>query len=135
MSRRLTVVQLLPALQSGGVERSTLEIAAALVAAGHRAIVVSAGGRLLPSLLASGGEHITLDIGRKSPATLRHVLALRALFQREQVDIVHARSRLPAWIGSMALWNSHPRVYLAIEDAPGNEVQCPYCGSHFVLAD
>jgi uncharacterized Zn-finger protein len=36
---------------------------------------------------------------------------------------------------SMALWNSHPRVYLAIEDAPGHEVQCPYCGSHFVLAD
>ena len=88
MSRRLTVVQLLPALQSGGVERSTLEIAAALVAAGHRAIVVSAGGRLLPSLLASGGEHITLDIGRKSPATLRHVLALRALFQRERVVCV-----------------------------------------------
>ena len=102
MNRRLTVVQLLPALQSGGVERSTLEIAAALVAAGHRAIVVSAGGRLLPSLLESGGEHITLDIGRKSPATLRHVLALRRLFQRERVDIVHARSRLPAWIGSMA---------------------------------
>ena len=36
---------------------------------------------------------------------------------------------------SMALWNSHPRVYLPIEDAPGGEVQCPYCGSHFVLAD
>jgi len=36
---------------------------------------------------------------------------------------------------SMALWNSHPRVYLAIEDAPAHEVQCPYCGSHFVLAD
>ena len=64
--------------------------------------MVSAGGRLLPSLLESGGEHITLDIGRKSPATLRHVLALRRLFQRERVDIVHARSRLPAWIGSMA---------------------------------
>ena len=36
---------------------------------------------------------------------------------------------------SMALWNSHPRVYLAIEDAPGGDVQCPYCGAHFVLAD
>ena len=47
--RRLTVVQLLPALESGGVERSTLEIADALVRAGHRAIVVSAGGRLVPS--------------------------------------------------------------------------------------
>ncbi len=49
--RRLTVVQLLPALHSGGVERSTLEIAAALVAAGHRALGVSAGGRLVKPLL------------------------------------------------------------------------------------
>ena len=48
--RRLTVVQLLPALEAGGVERSTLEIAEALVRAGHRAIVVSKGGRLQPQL-------------------------------------------------------------------------------------
>ncbi|WP_028916893.1 glycosyltransferase [Pseudoxanthomonas sp. J35] len=101
--RRLTVVQLLPALESGGVERSTLEIAAALVAEGHRAIVVSAGGRLVPALLASGAEHVELDIGRKSPAVLRHVPALRALFGRARADIVHARSRLPAWLGRMAL--------------------------------
>ena len=103
MPRRLTVVQLLPALESGGVERSTLEIAAALVAAGHRAIVVSAGGRLLPALRECGGEHVTLDIGRKSPAVLRHVPALRALLLREAADIVHARSRLPAWLGRIAL--------------------------------
>ncbi|AKC86271.1 glycosyltransferase [Pseudoxanthomonas suwonensis] len=103
MSRRLTVVQLLPALASGGVERSTLEIAVALVAAGHRAIVVSAGGRLLPALQATGAEHVELDIGRKSPAVLRHLPALRALLRREGADIVHARSRLPAWLGRMAL--------------------------------
>jgi hypothetical protein len=62
--RRLTVVQLLPALSSGGVERSTLEVGAALVAAGHRSIVVSAGGRLVPALEAGGSEHIMLDVGR-----------------------------------------------------------------------
>ena len=101
--RRLTVVQLLPALESGGVERSTLEIAEALVRAGHRAIVVSAGGRLVPALQALGAEHITLDIGRKSLLTLRHVRALRALFARECVDLVHARSRLPAWLAVFAL--------------------------------
>ncbi|GGD46555.1 glycosyltransferase [Pseudoxanthomonas indica] len=101
--RRLTVVQLLPALESGGVERSTLEIATALVRAGHRAIVVSAGGRLVAPLLASGAEHITLDIGRKSLLTLRHVRALREIFVRERADIVHARSRLPAWLGWKAL--------------------------------
>lgn len=101
--RPLTVVQLLPALESGGVERSTLEIAEALVRAGHRALVVSAGGRLLPRLQAIGAQHIELDIGRKSLLTLRHVRALRSLLARERVDVVHARSRLPAWIGVLAL--------------------------------
>ncbi|RDZ26197.1 glycosyltransferase [Lysobacter silvisoli] len=101
--RRLSVVQLLPALESGGVERSTLEIADALVRAGHRAVVVSAGGRLVPRLLALGAEHIALDIGRKSPLTLRHARTLRRVFADCQADIVHARSRLPAWIARLAL--------------------------------
>lgn len=101
--RRLTVVQLLPALQSGGVERSTLEIAEALVRAGHRAVVVSAGGRLVKQLEASGAEHVGIDIGRKSPLTFLHVRRLRGLFAELGADIVHARSRLPAWIGHLAL--------------------------------
>ncbi len=104
----MTVVQLLPALESGGVERSTLEIADALVSAGHRAIVVSAGGRLLPQLLALGGEHVSLDIGRKSPLTLSRVLPLRRMLQRGDTDIVHVRSRLPAWIARFALAGIHP---------------------------
>ncbi|MEO6137912.1 MAG: glycosyltransferase [Luteimonas sp.] len=107
MSRRLTVVQLLPALESGGVERSTLEITDALVQAGHRAIVVSAGGRLMPQLLTLGGEHVALDIGRKSFSTLRLVPSLRRLFA--QADIVHARSRVPAWMSRLALRGmTHP---------------------------
>ncbi len=103
VTRPLTVVQLLPALDAGGVERSTLEIAAALLDAGHRAIVVSAGGRLLPALQAIGAEHIALPIGRKSPFTLRHIPTLRALFRETDADIVHARSRLPAWLAVAAL--------------------------------
>ena len=101
--RRLTVVQLLPALGSGGVERSTLEIAQALVAAGHRSIVISAGGRLVETLLAQGSQHIELDIGRKSLATLLRLPALRRILRELQPDIVHARSRLPAWLGWWAL--------------------------------
>ena len=103
MPGALTVVQLLPALDGGGVERSTLEIADALVRAGHRALVVSAGGRLVPRLEALGAQHVTLDIGRKSLWTLRHVATLRRLFAEERADIVHARSRLPAWLGWRAL--------------------------------
>ncbi|HEX7914443.1 glycosyltransferase [Rudaea sp.] len=102
-TRKLTVVQLLPALNAGGVERSTLEIGAALAAAGHRSIAVSAGGRLVDQFLAAGSEHIALDIGRKSLATLRHVWRLRRLLAEIRPDIVHARSRLPAWIGWHAL--------------------------------
>lgn len=113
MPRALTVVQLLPVLASGGVERSTIEIADALVRAGHRAIVVSAGGRLLPALLATGAEHVALDIGRKSLLTLRHVPTLRKLLIESKADIVHARSRLPAWIGWRALrrWPASQRPH------------------------
>lgn len=102
-ARPLTVLQLLPALEAGGVERSTLEIADALVRAGHRALVVSAGGRMQSALEATGARHIPLDIGRKSLLVFRHVRALRRLLREERVDIVHARSRLPAWIGWLAL--------------------------------
>lgn len=101
--RRLTVVQVLPALESGGVERSTLEVARALVEGGHRSVVVSAGGRLLPALREGGSEHMALDIGRKSLLSLRHVLSLRRLFAQLRPDIVHARSRLPAWLAYRAL--------------------------------
>ena len=103
VGRRLTVVQLLPALASGGVERSTIEIAEALVRDGHRAIVVSQGGRLVPALQGVGGEHIELDIGSKSLRTLARVGALRRIIQNADADIVHARSRLPAWLGRWAL--------------------------------
>ena len=102
-ARRLTVVQLVPALNAGGVERSTLEIGAALSAAGHRSIVVSAGGRLVPRLVDQGSEHVCLDIGRKSLMTLRHIWTLRRQLAALAPDIVHARSRLPAWIGWHAL--------------------------------
>ena len=103
MSHPLRVLQLLPALHGGGVERSTLEISAALVRAGHESWVVSAGGRLVDDLLAHGGRHIAHSIGRKSLRTLRHVLTLRRLILELRPDIVHARSRLPAWLAWLAL--------------------------------
>ena len=107
MGDRMTVLQLLPALDSGGVERGTVEIARALTAAGHRALVVSDGGRLVPELEAAGAEHIRLAIGRKSPFTFRHIVTLRRLMRREGVDILHLRSRLPAWVGWHA-WRGLP---------------------------
>ncbi|MFZ0872310.1 MAG: glycosyltransferase [Rhodanobacter sp.] len=102
-TKLLTVVQLIPALRSGGAERSALEIARALVQAGHRSVVISAGGRLVEQLKAEGSEHVTLDIGSKSLRTLTRLGALRRVLRELKPDIVHARSRLPAWLGWWAL--------------------------------
>jgi glycosyltransferase involved in cell wall biosynthesis len=107
----MTVVQLIPALHSGGAERSTLEIARALVAAGHRSVVVSAGGRLVAQLEAEGSEHVILPIGHKSLGTLFTVGKLRRIFREVKPDIVHARSRLPAWIGWWAMRGVKPRPH------------------------
>jgi glycosyltransferase involved in cell wall biosynthesis len=61
----------------------------------------------VPALEAAGSEHVTLDVGRKSPTSLRHIAALRRLFAHEHADIVHARSRLPAWLALQALSAKH----------------------------
>ncbi len=104
---RLTVLQILPALESGGVERGVLEVTRALTAAGHRALVMSAGGRMVKDVEAAGGEHHAWPIGKKSLWTLRHIAPLRRFLAREQVDILHARSRMPAWVAWLA-WRGMP---------------------------
>ncbi|MDX1519487.1 MAG: glycosyltransferase family 4 protein, partial [Gammaproteobacteria bacterium] len=81
----------------------TLEVANALSENGDRSIVISAGGRLVQGLVDNGSEHIALTVGKKTPLTLRHVKTLRDLFRSRDIDIVHARSRLPAWIAWLAL--------------------------------
>lgn len=101
--RRLTVVQLIPALEAGGAERSTLEIGRALAAAGHRSIVISTGGRLTSVLEREGSEHLTMPVATKSPLSLLQVPKLRALLRELRPDIVHARSRMPAWLARLAL--------------------------------
>lgn len=108
-TRPMTVVQLMPAMHSGGAERSALEIAAALVTGGHRSVVISAGGRLVRRLEAAGSTHITLDIGRKSLRSLGAVRALRGILRELAPDVVHARSRVPAWLGYLAMRGLHPR--------------------------
>ena len=103
----MKVVQVLPALDGGGVERGTLEIAKGLVDAGHQSVVISAGGKMVGQLEANGSRHVTWDLGSKSPLTFRHVWALRRWLQREKPDILHLRSRLPAWVCWFA-WKGLP---------------------------
>lgn len=100
---RPTILQILPELDCGGVERGTLEIAAELVRRGHRSIVVSGPGQLVPQLISEGSEHVNLLVGKKSVfSAVRLIPKLRQLFEEQQIDIIHARSRLPAWLASLA---------------------------------
>ena len=99
----MKVMQLLPELNSGGVERGTLEIARALVAEGHESLVVSNGGRLVAQLEAEGSTHLTLAIHKKALSSLWQIRPLRQLIEHHQPDIVHVRSRVPAWLTHFAL--------------------------------
>jgi len=94
-----TVLQVLPALgTSGGVERGTIEMARAIVESGGRAIVASAGGARQYELDRVGAEHVTLPLDTKAPFKMyANISRLADLIRRENVDIVHARSRAPAW--------------------------------------
>lgn len=105
VAESLTVVQMLPDLESGGVERGTLELARYLCQQGHRSLVVSRGGRLVSQLEKEGSRHVRLEVGAKHPGSLRAFLPLRRLLLAESVDILHVRSRVPAWIG-YGVWQS-----------------------------
>jgi len=102
-SKKLTILQVLPALNSGGVERGTLEISKYLVSKNHRSIVISKGGRMKDKLVKEGGEHIELPIGEKSLLTLRLIPKLIKILRKNKVDIIHIRSRFPAWICLIAI--------------------------------
>jgi glycosyltransferase involved in cell wall biosynthesis len=106
----LTVLQVLPALEVGGVERGTLEVAAELVKRGHRSLVISAGGRMVDQLVSEGSEHITIPIGKKSPLTFLLINKLKKILINENVSIVHARSRMPAWVAYHALRGMNKNV-------------------------
>lgn len=94
-----TVLQIIPALDSGGAERTTLEVAEALVRAGARALVAAEGGRLVGELQALGGEFHAFPAATKNPLAMAgNVRRLATLIERQGVDIVHARSRAPAWV-------------------------------------
>ncbi|HRK98265.1 MAG TPA: glycosyltransferase family 4 protein [Alphaproteobacteria bacterium] len=95
---QLTVMQVLPNLGAGGAEQTTVDVTAALIAAGHRAVVVSNGGSRVIEIQRAGGIHIEMPVHSKSPFTMwLNTQRLRLLIRKYNVDIVHARSRAPAW--------------------------------------
>ncbi|MFM9860066.1 glycosyltransferase family 4 protein [Pseudoxanthobacter sp. M-2] len=100
---RRTVLQILPSLETGGAERTAVDVAAALVMAGHRAIVASEGGRMVAELEAAGAEHLVFPAATKNPLAMAlNIGRLAAIVRRESVDLLHARSRAPAWVALAA---------------------------------
>ena len=99
-----TFLQVVPEMATGGVERTTLEVASAIVEAGGRALVFSAGGRLVPELEALGAKHLHGEANSKNPWTVfvSNVGKLAQIIEQEKVDLVHARSRAPAWSALLA---------------------------------
>lgn len=90
-------------MRSGGAELGCLQVAEALIAAGHRALVISEGGRMVDDLVRAGAEHITAPMATKNPVRLwANARMLARLIAREQVDVIHARSRAPAWSAWLA---------------------------------
>ena len=98
----MKILQVLPELNSGGVERGTLELAQHLASKGEESFVMSAGGKLVTQLEAEGSTHITLPVHRKSPSSLFQIAPLRKRLTQHRFDIIHLRSRVPAWISLMA---------------------------------
>jgi len=99
----MKIVQLLPELNEGGVERGTMELSRELVRLGHESIVISAGGKLQEQIEKDGGKHITFDVCSKNPFTvISRMLKLRKILKELNPDILHARSRVPAWLTYLA---------------------------------
>ena len=99
----MNILQVIPELDAGGAERTTIEVAQAIVSEGGRALVASRGGRLEDELEAVGGELIALDMKTKNPFSIwRNAARLTQVITENAIDIVHARSRAPAWSAKWA---------------------------------
>ena len=97
------ILQILPELNVGGVETGTVDFANYLVENGHKSVVISNGGRLVEKLEEQGSTHYALPVHKKSVVTAwRMIEKVRAIINAEKIQIVHARSRVPAWIAYFA---------------------------------
>ena len=97
--KKYTIVQILPALNTGGVERGVIEVSKALIDNNFKSIVISCGGHMEAQLRRTGTVHYKLDVNSKNPfrwKKIRH--ELKSILQNENVDLIHLCSRAPAWI-------------------------------------
>jgi len=94
----MNILQILPELHVGGVETGTVDLARELVKRGHKAVVISAGGPLVQECVAAGAKHYELPVHKKDLITIiKNIRPIIEIIIKEDVHIVHARSRVPAW--------------------------------------
>jgi glycosyltransferase involved in cell wall biosynthesis len=103
LNKKITVLQVLPDLNSGGVERGTLEVSKYLVNMGFRSMVISNGGRMVEELERGKGEHYKVGVGKKNLFIIFSFFKLINFIKKNKIDVIHARSRLPAWVCYLAL--------------------------------
>lgn len=100
----MNILQMVPELECGGVETGTVDIALKLKEAGHRPFVITGGGRLTAKLTEAGIPCVILPVQKKSVfSIIVNVFRVRSFIRRERIDIVHARSRVPGWVGYFAV--------------------------------
>ncbi len=97
MSEKIaTIIQIIPAMHSGGVERGVAEFSKKLITSGYNSIVISSGGSMVNLLEKNGVKHIKLNVQSKNPLVIaRNIKKLKSIFKKYQPDIVHVRSRAP----------------------------------------
>jgi glycosyltransferase involved in cell wall biosynthesis len=123
-TRPPAVLQIVPSLVAGGAERGTVELAGALVAAGWTSYVASSGGPLAREIERAGAAHLTLPLASKNPLVMRRNSAsLTGLIRRLGIDIVHARSRAPAWSAWSAAAATERHFVTTFHNAYGAEVR------------
>ena len=121
-SRPPAVLQVVPSLVSGGVERGTVEIAQALVNGGWQSVVVSSGGPMVREIERARAQHVTLPVDSKNPVVMRaNVGRLVDVIERYNIDIVHARSRAPAWSAMAAAQRTGRHFVTTFHNAYGAE--------------
>jgi glycosyltransferase involved in cell wall biosynthesis len=96
--KKINILQVLPSLESGGVERGTIEIANYLRSRAQNSFVISNGGRMVTELKKNGSVHLKLPIGKKNPFTLLLIPIIIYFIYKNKINIIHARSRMPAWL-------------------------------------
>jgi len=121
--KQLTIMQIIPELGIGGAEQGCIDIAAEIVKSGAKSIVVSNGGSRVPDLLRIKSEHINMPVHSKNPLTIRrNIKRLKKVIEKHDVDIVHVRSRAPAWSAYFACKKTRTPFVTTVHAAyKGNE--------------